>query len=97
MANNGHDEIRWFCVIRYDWRSRQGCPATVIRTRSEYRETGLCVLCPEARQAKGYAFEVALTHSGGTTSVLLTDHLRNDDWKAQNVRLIHRVAESELS
>ena len=72
-------------------------PAMVISPRSYNRKTGLCVLCPATRQAKGYAFEVEIANPEGTTSVVLADHLRNVDWKARNIQLIHRVSDSELS
>ena len=58
-------------------------PALVISPKSYNRKTGLCVLCPATRQAKGYAFEVAIA--------------RNVDWKARNIQFIHRVSDSELS
>ncbi|MEZ6061955.1 MAG: endoribonuclease MazF [Planctomycetaceae bacterium] len=71
-------------------------PAIVISPRSYNRKTGLCVLCPATRQAKGYAFEVEISNPDGTTTVVLADHLRNVDWKARNIQLIRRVSEAEL-
>jgi mRNA interferase MazF len=72
-------------------------PALVISPKSYNRKTGLCVLCPATRQAKGYAFEVAVTSGDGSSGVVLADHLRNVDWKARNIQFIHRVSGSELS
>ena len=72
-------------------------PAMVVSPRSYNRKTGLCVLCPATRQAKGYAFEVEIANPDGTTTVVLADHLRNVDWKACNVQLIRQVSEAELS
>lgn len=72
-------------------------PALVISPKSYNRKTGLCVLCPATRQAKGYAFEVAIVSGGGSTGVVLADHLRNVDWKARNIEFIQRVSDSELS
>ncbi len=72
-------------------------PAVVVSPKSYNRKTGLCVLCPAMRQAKGYAFEVAIAGSDGISSVVLSDHLRNVDWKAGNAQLIHRVTEAELN
>jgi hypothetical protein len=39
------------------------CPAMVISPRSYNRKTGLCIVCPATRQAKGYAFEVEIVMS----------------------------------
>jgi len=72
-------------------------PALVLSPKSYNRKTGLCVLCPATRQQKGYAFEVEVTNSDGTVSVVLSDHLRNVDWRARKVELIHRVPGSVLS
>lgn len=72
-------------------------PALVISPKSYNRKTGLCVLCSATRQAKGYAFEVAIVSGDGNSGVVLADHLRNVDWKARNIQLIHRVSDSELS
>lgn len=72
-------------------------PALVLSPQSYNRKTGLCVLCPATRQAKGYAFEVEIVNPDGSNSVVLADHLRSVDWKARNVQLMHRVSEAELS
>jgi mRNA interferase MazF len=72
-------------------------PALVLSPKSYNRKTGLCVLCPATRQAKGYAFEVEIANPDGTTSVVLADHLRNVDWQARNAQLIHRVSVADLS
>lgn len=71
-------------------------PALVVSPKSYNRKTGLCVLCPATRQAKGYAFEVEIANPGGMPSVVLADHLRNVDWRARNVQWILRVTQAEL-
>jgi len=72
-------------------------PALVVSPKSYNRKTGLCILCPATRQAKGYAFEVEIANNDGTSSVVLADHLRNVDWRARNIQLIHRVSTYELT
>ncbi len=67
-------------------------PALVLTTVSYNRKTGLCVLCPATRQKKGYAFEVTTAGPAGEVSVLLSDHLRNVDWRARKAELMYRVA-----
>jgi mRNA interferase MazF len=66
-------------------------PALVLSPKSYNRKTGLCILCPATRQRKGYAFEVDVDEPDGTTSVVLSDHLRNVDWRARKIELIRRV------
>lgn len=72
-------------------------PALVVSPKIYNRKTGLCVLCPATRQAKGYPFEVAISGSDGDSGVVLSDHLRNVDWKARNIQFIQRVSDAELS
>jgi mRNA interferase MazF len=70
-------------------------PALVLSPKSYNRRTGLCVFCPLTRQAKGYAFEVAISATG-VEGVVLADHVRCVDWKARNVRFICRADEAVL-
>ncbi|MDA1052683.1 MAG: endoribonuclease MazF [Planctomycetota bacterium] len=72
-------------------------PALVVSPKSYNRRTGLCILCPATRQQKGYAFEVEVSNPDGTSSVVLSDHLRNIDWRARKVELIHRVPDPVLA
>jgi mRNA interferase MazF len=55
-------------------------PALVLSPKEYNRKTGLAVLCPITSQMKGYPFEVALV-SGSVQGVVLSDHLKNLDWK----------------
>lgn len=72
-------------------------PALVISPKSYNRKTGLCVLCPATRQAKGYAFEVTIKSDDGISGVVLSDHLRSVDWKARSIQFIRHVSDSDLS
>jgi mRNA interferase MazF len=71
-------------------------PALVLSPSSYNRKTGLCVICPATRQAKGYAFEVTQFMPDGSVSVVLSDHVRCVDWKTRNVKFIVRVAPAVL-
>jgi mRNA interferase MazF len=66
-------------------------PALVLSPAAYNRRTGLCVLCPATRKAKGYAFEVPVTTGQGDTSVILADHVRCVDWRARGAELIQPV------
>lgn len=55
-------------------------PALVLSPKEYNRKTGLAVMCPMTTQAKGYPFEVAIT-TGSVQGVVLSDHLKNLDWK----------------
>lgn len=72
-------------------------PALVLSPKSYNRKTGLCVLCPATRQAKGYPFEVNVAEEGEPSSVILSDHLRSVDWKARGAERIKRVSSQALA
>ena len=71
-------------------------PALVLSPKSYNRKTGLCIICPGTRQAKGYAFEVDSLISGEPEGVILADHVRCVDWRARGARRIRRVAPEVL-
>ena len=59
-------------------------PALVISPKEYNRKTGLAVMCPMTTQAKGYPFEVPIT-SGSVQGVVLSDYLKNLDWRERKV------------
>lgn len=71
-------------------------PALVLSPKSYNRKTGLCVLCPSTRHAKGYAFEVRVPMLDGTESTVLVDHIRCVDWRARRAEFIFRVPHETL-
>jgi mRNA interferase MazF len=66
-------------------------PVLVLSPKSYNKKTGLCIVCPATRQAKGYAFEVSVTTSSTERSVILADHVRNIDWKARKAKFFVKV------
>ena len=58
-------------------------PALVLSGAVYNRTTGLMLCCPMTTHIKGYPFEVVVP-STNKTSVVLSDHMKNLDWKARN-------------
>lgn len=91
-------ELIWISLQPTEGHEQSGRrPALVISPKSYNRKTGLCVLCPGTRQAKGYAFEVNVADEGESASVVLSDHLRSVDWKARKAERIKRVSDNALA
>jgi len=63
-------------------------PALVISSRIYNEKTGLAVFCPITSQAKGYPFEVVLPPGLKVAGAVLSDHVKNLDWKARKARKI---------
>jgi len=69
-------------------------PAMVLSPASYNGKAGMMVCCPLTTRIKGYPFEVALASQPG--SVVLSDQVKNLDWRAR--RAVHKgkVTDAEL-
>jgi mRNA interferase MazF len=72
-------------------------PAIVLTPAAYNRKTGLAILAPITHQAKGYPFEVALPEGLAISGVILSDHLKNLDWRARKARYEDRAPASVLN
>ena len=59
-------------------------PAVVLSPGTYNRTAGLALCCPITRQVKGYPFEVDLPQGLGVTGVILSDQVKNLDWRMRN-------------
>ncbi|MBC7526646.1 MAG: endoribonuclease MazF [Chthonomonadaceae bacterium] len=75
-------------------------PALVLSPKSYHLKTGMALICPVTSRVKGYPFEVALSAGLATAGVVLSDQIRNVDYKARQSDLIEvapdRVIEEVL-
>ena len=69
-----------------------------VLTRSAYnRRSGLAIVCPITRNAKGYPFEVPLPAGGPVSGVVVADHLRSVDWHARRAEPAGRATPAVLA
>jgi len=66
-------------------------PALVLSPRAYQERTGLALVCPITRQAKGYPFAVALPAGFPVDGVVLADQVKSIDWRARRSSLIARA------
>ena len=71
-------------------------PALVISSKEYNKKTHLALCCPVTSNRKGYPFEVILSGQK-IKGVILTDHLRNLDWKVRKARFIEKTKPKTLS
>jgi mRNA interferase MazF len=69
-------------------------PALVLSPASYNAKTGLMVCCPLTTRIKGYPFETPLTSQPG--SAVLSDQVKNLDWRARRASRKGRVTDQEL-
>jgi len=63
-------------------------PAVILSPSSYNAKSGLAIVVPVTRQAKGYPFEVPLPPNLSLTGVVLADQLKNVDWRARDAQRI---------
>ena len=59
-------------------------PAMVLSPKAYNGKVGLALLCPITSQVKGYPFEVAIPDGFPVNGVILSDQVKNLDWRARN-------------
>ena len=69
-------------------------PALVLSPVAYNRKVGLAVLCPITKQIKGYPFEVPVPQGLKVTGAILSDQIKNLDWKARDTKLICKLPAS---
>ena len=65
-------------------------PAVVLSPSAYNGKVGLAILCPITSHAKGYPFEVNIPEGHNVVGVILTDQVKNLDWRARDAtRMSH--------
>ena len=72
-------------------------PALVLSPASYNRPTGLAIVVPVTNKPKGYPFEVGLPEGLKVTGVILSDAVKNVDWRARNARYLEPATPAVLS
>ncbi len=66
-------------------------PALVISPVAYNGKVGLAILCPVTNQIKGYPFEVAIPEGLKVTGAILSDQVKNLDWKARESEFLCKL------
>ena len=72
-------------------------PALVLSPESYNKRAGLAIFCPITAHIKGYPFEVPIPNGLKASGVVLSDQVKNLDWKARNAQFCCKVPESTIS
>lgn len=71
-------------------------PALVLSPASYNQKVSLAVFCPITSQIKGYPFEVKIPDGLNIRGVVLSDQVKNLDWKARKAEFICKLHEKEM-
>ena len=63
-------------------------PAVIVSPAAYNGKVGLAILCPITNQIKGYPFEVVIPSGLAVTGAILSDQVKNLDWRARNASFI---------
>ena len=69
-------------------------PALVLSPAFYNRRTGLALFCPITNQIKGFKFEVVIPKGQGVTGAVLSDAVKNFDWRARRCVFITTLPRS---
>ncbi len=72
-------------------------PALTLSPESYNKKVGLALFCPITSRVKGYPFEVLIPEGLKIFGVVLSDQVKNLDWRARNAQFCCKVSESTLS
>lgn len=72
-------------------------PAVVLSPRSYNQKTSLAVVCPITSQVKGYPFEIILPPGSRISGAILSDHLKNLDWRQRQAEKAGKIPPSVLN
>lgn len=76
--STGHEQAGWR-------------PAIVLSPSVYNHKTNLLIAVPVTNQVKGYPFEVVLPSAMKTTGVVLSDQIKNLDWRARRAKYVENA------
>jgi mRNA interferase MazF len=69
-------------------------PAIVLSPTSYNKTVGLCIVCPITSKVKGYPFEVQLPEGLAIEGAILSDQVKNLDWKIRQADFISKLPDT---
>ena len=90
----GRGDIVWLNFNPQSGHEQSGKrPALVISPQSYNNKVGLAVFFPITNKVKGYPFEVNLPEDLLTKGVVLSDQIKNLDWRTRGIKFVCKLDE----
>jgi mRNA interferase MazF len=91
-------DVVWITLNPQAGREQGGRRPALILSPTLYNgKVGLAVLCPVTSQVKGYPFEVLIPAGLAVTGVILSDQVRNLDWRVRNAEYLCSLPERTVT
>lgn len=71
-------------------------PAVAVSPKVYNAKVGLGIFCPITSKIKQYPFEVALMPRLKTKGAILSDHIKNLDWRARHAHFLEKLPEENF-
>ena len=71
-------------------------PVVVLSAKAYNQLIGLALVCPVTSREKGYPFEVKLPGNLPISGVVLSDHVKSQDWRARQAEFMGKLDEKTL-
>ena len=86
-------DVVWISLNPQTGHEQAGRRPVLVLSPSAYnRKVGLAICCPITSQVKGYPFEVLVPAGLSVTGAILSDQVRNLDWRVRRAQLICRLS-----
>lgn len=72
-------------------------PALVLSPREYNGKVSLSILCPITSRKKGYPFEVVIPEDCDVQGVILSDQVKNLDWRIRNAEFFCKLPEDTVA
>ncbi|MGH7494743.1 MAG: endoribonuclease MazF [bacterium] len=88
-------EVIWISLNPQAGHEQSGRrPALVVSPAAYNGKVGLVLLCPITSQIKGYPFEVVIPNGLKVTGAVLSDQIKNLDWKVRRAEFACKLPEA---
>jgi mRNA interferase MazF len=71
-------------------------PALVLSPQKYNFKVGLAIFCPITKNVKGYPFEVLVPKGVKVSGSILSDHVKNLDWRAREAEFIGKLPDNVI-
>ena len=90
-------DVVWMMFGAQAGHEQSGRRPGVVMSPSIYNgKTGMALCCPITSHVKGYPFEVLVPGGLKISGVILSDHIRNIDWKTRRAEFLCKLPEKAL-
>jgi len=91
-------DLVWLNFNPQSGHEQSGRRPALVLSPIEYNEkVGLALLCPVTSQIKGYPFEVKIPEGFPVMGAVLSDQIKNLDWKVREASFILKLPDNLLN